>query len=430
MIKGSSLIIRVRCVALPEIAKFSSTEIESWLENETSSTLTPVHAKAQNLRDEMSAALQSLSDASKILLDNSATEIEKRNMRVFNRAKALNKLARLFLDRLKKLDVPDQVTYDSLNSFAQETQKVFTVTDIDIKKWFPRISPFFIMNRRKFLMAYEKTKLPLTSLNDFISKEYVKTKTLEETFKLINDLHSYEKQLSDVAEKREDLKNERLPIEREIAELEQKTVELKSKGPIDQLFLVEAEAEALTNELKQKLRHLRKPFIKMQALAFHGGGAGLTPDELSKLSQYLEKPFKAWATEEAGYPLLKQILQKLSRLMAENKLKLKADKARKAKKRLTEILQHDVLAGTYARCADVAAREKQLLTSQELDEVHGSLAMIQKQVEQLKNRKFRVETNDSIKEQAYNETQERTRNLKNAIEKHVYSSLGKKVQLL
>jgi hypothetical protein len=410
--------------------KFSSTEIKGWLENETSSILTPVHAQAQRLRDEMHMALQNLTDISRMLLDNSAKEIEKRNMRVYNRARALNKLSRLFLDRLKKLNAPDQVSYDSLSKFAQETQKVFIVTDIDIKKWFPRISPFFIMDRRKFLAVHEKAKMTLATLNDFLTKEYVKTKTLEETLQLINELYTLEEQLSEVAVQREDLKNERLPIEKEIAELEQKTAELKSKGPIEQLFVIEAEAETLNSELKHALRHLQKPFIKMQALAFQGGGAGLTPDELNKLSQYLEKPFKALATEETGFPMLKQILQKLTRLMAEDRLKLKADKARKAEKKLNEILKRDSLAKIHARCVDVAARERQLLNSPKLDEIRCSLSLFQEQIGQLKARKVSVEAHEAIKERAYNEIMDRIRNHKNVIEKNVYSSLGKQVQIL
>jgi hypothetical protein len=410
--------------------KFSSTEIKGWLENETSSILTPVQAQAQKLRDETRGALQNLTDASKMLLDNSAREIEKRNMRVYNRARALNKLARLFLDRLKKLNAPDQVSYDSLNKFAQETQKVFMVIEIDVKNWFPRISPFFIMDRRKFLAIYEKAKMTLAALNDFLTKEYVKTKTLEETFQLISELHALEGQLSEVSAQMETLKNERLPIEQQVAELEQKTVELKSKGPIDQLFLVEAEAETLNNELKHKLRHLQKPFKKMQALALQGGGAGVTPDELSKLSQYLEKPFKALATEEAGYPMLTQILQKLSRLMAEDRLKLKADKARKAEQMLTNILQRDVLTDIYTRCVDVAARERQLLNSAKLDEVRCSLSLFQEQIGQLKARKLSVEAHEAVKEHEYNAVLDRIRNHKNAIEKNVYSSIGQKVQIL
>ena len=375
-------------------------------------------------------ALQSVTDVSKMLLDNSAKEIEKRNMRVYNRARALNKLARLFLDRLKKVNVPDQVSYDSLNKFAQETQKVFTVTEVDIRNWFPRISPFFIMDRRKFLTVHEKAKIALAALNDFLTEEYVKTKTLEETLQLVNELHTLERQLSGVEAEKTSLKNERLPIEKEIVELEQKTAELKSIGPIDQLNLVEAEVETLNNELKHALRHLQKPFIKMQALALQGGGAGLTPDELNKLGQYLQKPFEALATEEAGCPLLKQILQKMAHLMNEGKLKLKSDKARKAEQTLSDILQRDSLASIHTRCVDAAARKRQLLTSAKLDETKRSLSLFQEQIEHLKARRASVEAHEAVKEHAHNEILNRISNYKKAIEKNVYSSLDKKVQIL
>jgi hypothetical protein len=401
-----------------------------WLENETSQTLTPVHAQAQRLRDEIRTAIQNEADISKLLLDNSAKEIERRNMRVYNRARALNKLARLFLDRLKKINAPDQVTYDSLNKFAQETQKVFLVTDIDVKNWFPRISPFFIMDRRRFLAVHEKAKITLAALNDFLTEEYVKTKTLEETFQLISELQTLEKQLVDVEAQKTELKNESLPVEKEIAELELKTAELKSRGPIHQLNLVEKEIETLNNELKHALRHLQKPFSKMQALALQGGGAGLTPDELNKLNQYLEKPFEAFASEDAGYSLLKQILQKLASLMDEAKLKLKPDKARKAEQALNEILGRDSLAKIHARCLDVATRERLLLSSEKMNETKRSLSLFQEQIEQLKVRRASIEAHEAVKEQSHKELLEKIRNHKNAIEKNVYSSLSKNVQIL
>jgi hypothetical protein len=136
------------------------------------------------------------------------------------------------------------------------------------------------------------------------------------------------------------------------------------------------------------------------------------------------------STEQTGYRLLKQILQKLTRLMDEGRLKLKADKARKAKQLSIDVLKRDVLAGIYKRCADVAAREKQLLNSAKLDEIRCNIALFQEQVRQLKARKLSVVANEAIKEQAYNETLERIRNHKNAIEKNIYSSLSEKVQII
>ena len=123
-------------------------------------------------------------------------------MKVYNRARALNKLARLFLDRLKKVSAPEEISYDNLNRYVQEIQKVFLVMDIDIKNWFPRISPFFIMDRRKFLTTYERAKLAHNSLNDFLTKEYIKTKTLEQALLQLNEVEAAQKQLEIAGKKK------------------------------------------------------------------------------------------------------------------------------------------------------------------------------------------------------------------------------------
>ncbi|MCJ7793556.1 hypothetical protein MUP42_01340 [Candidatus Bathyarchaeota archaeon] len=407
----------------------SSGEVKHWLENQTSSILTPVHAQAKKLRDDMNMAIQGVGDVSKMLLDNSTREIERRNMRIYNRARALNKLAHLFLDRLKKLNLPEEISYDTVSRYAQEIQKVLMVTEIDIKNWFPRISPFFIMDRRKFLTVYERAKQAYAILNDFVTKEYIKTKTLEEAFQLLNELQNVQKQLETIGEEKEKIKSERIPIEKEITELEQKIGELKNSGPIDKLNLVNAEIDALSNELKHSLRYLQKPFIKMQALATTGGGAGITPDELSKVNQYLEKPLDVFTTEENGYPMLKQILQKLENLMAEDKLKLKQVKARKAAQSLNEILTKDSLAKLQIRCVEMATRKEQLLASSKMDEIKRNLSLFQEQLDQLNARKTSIETHEAVKENAYNEAVDKISNLKRSIERNIYSSIEIKVQI-
>jgi hypothetical protein len=417
-------------MAVSEVVTFSSNDIEGWLKEQTDSILTPVQAQAQKLRDEMRDSIESFANVGKMLVDNSSKEIEKRNMRTYNRARAMNKLARLFTDRIRKVTVPDRVSYDNLDRFAQDIQKVFLVTDIDIKNWFPRISPYFIMDRRKFMTVHEKAKMSLNTLTDFLAKEYVKTKTLEETFQLIEELHSLEAQLSEIAAERKSIEEERVPIEEELAELEKKSAKLQGEGPVDQLFLVETEIEKLNRELKQALRHLQKPFKKMRALSLYRGGAGLTQDEREMLELYLESPFKAFTSEAAGYPVLKQILQKLTRLMNEGKLKLKSDKARKAEEDMTAILNRDSLTKIHARCADVAAREKAILNSEKMAEIKLNLSTYQEQTERLKVRKARVEAHEAVKEHAYNDIANRISSHKKTIEKNVHTSLGQKIQIL
>jgi len=416
-------------ISVSEVLKFSSSSVKGWLEKETSSIFIPVHAKAERLLSDMRRVLENLADVSKMLFENSEKEIEKRNMKTYGRARALNKLARLFLDRIRQIKVPERISYESFHEFFQETQRAFLVTEVDIRNWFPRISPFFIMDRRKFLTIFEKAKELLKELGDFLTKEYVKTKNLEETFQLIDKLKTLEDQLTNLKEQKAEIESGKASVEKEIAETRQKMADLKSKGGISQLNQTAAEIEALSTEVRHSLQHLQKPFIKLQALSLHGGGSGLAQDELKKLNQYLENSFEALATEETGYPLLRQILQKLARLMADGKLKLKPDKMRKAEQAIENILNKNSLAGLHQKCFDATKRKSQLSTSSEVAETKGDLLRLQELLERLERRKNSVESEEKSLERANSETLEKIRNHKNQIEKNIFGFLGKRIHI-
>ncbi|MCL1978005.1 MAG: hypothetical protein FWG55_07910 [Candidatus Bathyarchaeota archaeon] len=415
---------------MTETTQFSTRTLKEWIEKETSTTLSPVQAQAKKLRDETNQAIIALNEVCEDLLENSTKEIEKRNMKVYNRARALNKLAHLFIDRLTKLSAPEQITYDALSKYNTEAQKTLIVTEIDVKNWFPKISPFFIMDRRKFITVYEKTKQILSILNEFVTKEYVKTKTIQETIQMIGELQSLENKLAGLQTEIENIKNERLPIEQKIVELEQKTGELKAAGPIDQLNLVTSEIGVLSNDLKTTLRHLQKPFIKMQALATSGGGGGITPDELRMINEYLDKPFEALVNEESGYPTLKHILEKLQDMLKDDKLKLKSDKARKAEQFIIEVFSKDLLNDAQKKSKALSIQKEQLLASAHMDEIKQNISTFEDQTEQLKARKASIEAHEAVKKREYQELQSEGNNRKRAIERNILTALTKTVQII
>ena len=414
---------------MTETIQFTTTSLKEWLEKETSTILNPVQAQAKKFRDETNQAIIALNDVCKSLLENSEKEIEKRNTQAFNRARALNKLAGIFIERLTKLSSPEQITYDTLSKYNIEAQKTLIVTEVDVRNWFPKISPFFIMDRRKFLAVYEKTKQTFSTLNEFVTKEYVKTKTLQETIQIVNDLQNLENKLTNLHTEIENIKNERLPVEQKIAELEQKTGELKTAGPIDQLNFVTNEIEVLSNDLKNTLRHLQKPFIKMQALATFGGGGGITPDELRMINVYLDNPFEALATEETGYPILKQTLEKLQTMLKEDKLKLKPDKAKKAEQTSIEILNKNLLNNAQEKSKTLATQKNQLIASAHMNEVKQNISTFEDQINQYRARKASIEAHEASKTREYQELQSEANIRKKVIERNILASLTKTIHI-
>lgn len=409
------------------VLKISSSSIRNWLKDETSSVSVPVHAKAEKLTKEMRRALENIEEVSRMLLESSNKEIGKRNRKTYGRARALNKLARLFLQRVKQIEIPEQVSYESFSEFVNETQKVLAVTEIDVRNWFPRISPFFILDRRKFLVVFEKTKRLFEELNEFLAKDYVKTRTLEETFQLIDKFLSLEEQLKDLQSQKEKTENEKDIIEKRIAETEQKIEELKSKGSLSRLSTLNMEIKKLEKELKHKLRHLQKPFIKFQRFVEYKGG--LTPEELKNLKSYINNPFEAFSREQAGYPVLKQILRKLSQQISEGKLKLKADKKRKAERDIEGILNKDSLNTLHQKCQKLITQRKQLSTSAEMIKARDELNSLRERLKGLTSKKEIIELREKALEQTYSETLEKIGKHKSQIEKNIFNFLGKQVKV-
>jgi len=410
---------------LSEPLKFSSKEVKGWLERETGSIFIPVHEKAQKLIDEMKKVLDNVTDVCKVLLENSREEIEKRSRKTYGKARALNKLARLFLKRIQQIEVRDKVSYDSFHDFIQETQKAFTVTEVDIRNWFPRISPFFIMDRRKFLGVFEKAKESLKELQSFLTKEYVKTKTLEETFQIIDNLLALQGQLADLEVHRNKNETEKASIQKEIAETQQKIANLKNRESLTQLNQISIEIEKLRKEVKHNLRHLRKPFIKFQSQVFRKGG--LTPEQLEKLNHYIEDPFDAFAAEEAGYPILEQILKKLASSMSEGKLKLKRDRKRKAQQDINKIFNKNSLDGLHQKCRETIIRKKQISTSTETAKIKENLSKLQEELKKSKKGKKRLELEENTTERKSQETLDRIQSWKKEIEENVFDFMSKRI---
>ncbi len=413
---------------MSDLVKLSSKNVKRWLEDETGSVFVPVHAKAQKLVGEMRKELEGLRDSCKMLLDNSGKEIDKKNEKTFKRARALNKLARLFLERTQRIKIPEVVSYDSFQELIQDMQKVLLVVEVDTRNWFPRISPFFILDRRRFLTVFERNKERAKELSNFLTKEYAKTKTLEETLQLADKLLTLEQQSAACQEQKGKAEGGKRSIEGEITETQQEVTALRSKGGLSQLTQINAEIDALSMELKHDLQHLQKPFVKLQSLALHSGGSGLMQDESAKLNRYLENPFEAFAAEKEGYPALKAILEKLESSMPD-KLNLKAEKERKARQAIDSILRQNSLAGLHQRCAEASTRKKLLSASAEIIAIQVDLSKLQERVETLERKRKVTESEATVAERAYNETMEKIRNTKSGIEKNVISFMGKKIHV-
>ncbi len=406
----------------------SSQEIKNWLDTETNDFLSPIQLEANKNQENLQEILENIREVSKSLLDISSNEIEKRNMRVLNRARVLNKLANLFLERIERIKISDQVSYVSLSKEVMETSKIFRVTDIDIKNFFPRISPFFIRDRRKFLAVYDKAKESFEQINQFIKEEYVKTKTLQETFQIISELVALENKLNEIEAELITIKKDQLSSTKELEEFTTKIASLEKRDTINQLSQIDQEITKLKIEANKAFRHLKKPFKKMQALTLHGNFTNITPNEETMLVLYIEKPFEALATEKEGYSILKQILTILNDLLDTGKLKLKSDKTRKAQEAIKNITQNS-LKKLHRRIIESNTQKQLILDSDKLNEITNKQTEFKEKTRKLEARKARIDAYFLVKKTKSNKITDKIKEHKKIIEENIYNSIEKKIKI-
>ncbi len=412
---------------MSEVLRISSTDVKSWLERKTNPTLIPIHEKARRLLNEMESELEGITETSKMLLESSNREIEKKSKKTFGRARALQKLAKIFIKRMGQIEVPEEVSYVSLHDFTEQTQKAFLATEVDIKNWFSRISPYFILDRRKFQAVFEKAKNSLKDLQMFIKDEYVKTEILEKTFQLIDDLTEYKDQLENLKAQKEKIQSEKGSFAERTKQTEEKIEKLKNRETLSQIEQINKEIKGLRKDVKRRFRHLRKPFMKFQRLLIRHGG--LTPAESKKLGHYIKKPLRAFATEEEGYPNLKKILREVNDSIDNGKLNLKRSRRRKAKEDIAKILDTDSLVDLHQKCREITVKKKQLAASSETEETRRNLRRLRNKLKQTKRMKKRVELEEERVDRNLKETQKTIEDYKDEVEKNVFNFLGKRISI-
>ncbi len=217
-------------------------------------------------------------------------------------------------------------------------------------------------------------------------------------------------------------------LEKKITENQREITAIQGKSEIVELAQINEKVEELKKEVKHSLRHLQKPFLKFQSLV-QSPSYNLFLDETKKLDEYLSDPFKALATEEEEYPMLKKILQKIDDAISQGKLKLKKSRLRKAKDQIDNLVYKNALLSLHQSCKKVFFKKQQLSTSGTIAESRNELAQIQKNLRNLQKRKELLGSREAVLERRMKETLEKIEDQKRELEEIVLELTNKKIQV-
>ncbi|UCF59321.1 MAG: hypothetical protein JSV15_02615 [Candidatus Bathyarchaeota archaeon] len=403
-------------------------DIKEWLEQEAAPIVEPLKTEGTSLINNVKERVDDVRENCERLMRNSEIEMSKDSRKTYRRAKILNKLAKYALETIENIEFPDLISSESLQLACDDLEKALAVIGRERAKWFPRISPFFIVDRRRFDVAFGRTVKTLEKLRSFSSHRYTEAKIVEDSFLMVDKLSQSLKKLDAVEKQRKKMELRRSILEKKIDEDQRKTMLIQSRDEVSKLVQTNEEIEELREKVRHSFRHLQKPFLKFQTLAL-GPGYPLPPDETKKLDEYLTRPFEAFATEDEEYPLLKKLLRKMDDAMTKGKLKLKSTRLKKAQMQINSILHKDALTSMHRSCREAFNGKQRLSTSKAVKTFRKETAQLQKGLEESRKQKELVDSRIAAVDSEYKRALEKIESQKKKLETTVFELTGKEVHV-
>ena len=404
-------------------------DLREWLQEETAPLVKPLKDKGESLLEKVKKRLGDIQDNGDRIFDKSDKEVQKGSAKTYRCAKAANKMSKNVSGIINHIAVPDDISYDNLQVLQEDLGKAFAAIEHQRRLWYRRISPYFILDRRRLDIAIKRAEDSNQDLQSFLSQEYVKLNTTEDTMATVDKLFRLLEEAENVREQKTQTEARAELIAKKIRENEQRVDTVQDKAELSQLAELEQRIRDLRAKVKYNLRHLQKSFYKMQSLAQRGQVA-LTPDEARQLELCRRNPFEALASEGEGYPLLKRIVQKLDDAIRQDKLKLKTTRLRKAREQIDGILKQDSLADLHRDCLEAISKRKSLARSETVAATKDKLSQIQTTLQNLRKRKESVESRSKALEERHQRTLTKIDTQKNDLERSIFELTDKRVDVV
>jgi len=404
-------------------------EVKQWLSKDTEHAIEPLQEKARNLLKEIKERISDTTDSSQKILQNSQSEMDKSNPKTHRFARNANKFAEGMIDTLGALKISDSIQYESLRSLNDELEKTCANADQLRRSAYPYISPYFIFDRRRLDVFIKRLYDITKEFHSFLTSKYAMVKTIDDAYSHVDRLTQT---LNDTKQNEESLKQteEKMRLlENEITQIKEKLALMRSRDEFHELAKLDQRTDELRSDVKHHLRHLQKPFYKLQSLS-RSGEIAVPPDEIHKLEKYLEDPLVALATEDKDYPTLRSILTRLDSAITQGKLKLKAQRLRKAQDQINAVVSKNSLDQLQKDGQEALTQRKQLLSSEATRTLQNELLELQRQLETLQKEYEFVTARSKALKNDQMKLRERTEHLRKELEEKILQLTHKSVNVV
>lgn len=401
-------------------------EFHKWFEKETADIVKPLDKEANGLIEDAKKKIRQVQEACEGLIKECERGIEKG--KAYRRSRVAKKLAQLFIDTLNNVHFPENTSHKTTESLIKDLKRAFSTIERERNVWFPRISPLFIMARRKIDAVLSRLYESVGKLESFASEKYVKAKSVTDCIESADNITELQNELSKIEKERTETETAISSVNRRIEETKQDILGIQQKDEVKALMAINRQAKELDRKVKRELQYLQKPFIKLKNL-YHSGSVSVPTEELEKIDQYLAHPFSTLAEEEQGYPVCKKILHRVDETIKQEKLKIKTSRQKKALDQIEVIFKKDSLLDLQLQCKQIYQQRKQLLATGNIATLKNQTVSLKTTLRELERQKEHLTSKLSNLQNNHKEKKDALEARKKELEKAAFDLTRKNVRL-
>lgn len=404
----------------------SVQEFRNWFEKETANIIKPLDKEANGLIEDLKKKMRQVREACEGLVKECEREIEKG--KAYRRSRVAKKLAQLFIDTLNNVHFPENVSHKTVETLTKDLKKAMSTIERERNIWFPRISPLFIMTRRKIDVVLSRLFESAEKLNSFTSEKYVKAKSVTDCVAAADNIIELQNELSRIEREKNEAESTISSVNKRIEETKQEILNIQQKDEVKELMAINHQAKELDRKIKREMQYLQKPFIKLQNL-YHSGTVAVPTEELEKINNYLAHPFSTLAKEEQGYPVCRKILQRVNEAIMQEKLKIKTTRQKKALDQIEAILKNNGLLELQLQCKQTFQQRKQLLAAGNIATFKQQTLSLRAALKELERQKEHLTSKLSNLQNSHKEKKDKLETRKKELEKAAYDIARKNIRL-
>ena len=405
---------------MSQVQQVALTELKEWLRKETAPLIEPMKNKGTSFLKEEEGRLNDAIESNRKILESSRREMEKKDPKTYRFSRNANKFAENLSKIMEAIKIPEHISYDSVQTFHNDLIKLIATTEQLRREAYPYITPYFIFDRRRLDATLKRLQDINNELGEFLTTKYIKAKTAEGTSGMVDKLIETINQASETNNESEKVQQIEKSLQAKLQDIQQEIAQVQTRAELTELLTAEERIKELRENVKHNLRYLQKPFFKLQSLA-KSGDVAVPVDEVKKLGDYLSDPFEALATEEEGYPTLKDILKKL---------KLKSTRLRKAQEQIDSVLNKESLNALHKNCIEARSQKSKMLTSNAVVALQNELTQLQNQLEEMQKENDFTCSRGKALENEHQKLKEKIETQKKELERIAFQLTNKNIHVV